>query len=216
MKKIILIIFVLICSLSIAACDTTNNNNNNQPTDPSLEGIDISKFEMPQTEFLHDGHKLTKLEEVMKLVIEEGTFVYDKYLVSIGYKYIIEESSKTILYAYYSVNELRLIYLQIEGKIAHSSYFKLSNKENMFSICHKIQYFSGRRQDFLAVMNCERSLFNSSYVGEYELYRGYNTQTKEEVTNLLVANNNSLLVKFNDITTTKINISLAEFGFTFN
>ena len=73
--------------------------------------------------------------------IEEGTFVYDKYLNSIGYRYILEESYDTISYAYYSVNELRIIYLELQGKVAHSSYIKLTNKDTMFSICHKIQYF---------------------------------------------------------------------------
>ena len=209
MKKTIFIIVMLFCVLFIASCE--NNNSNTQ--DPSLDGIDISKFEMPQTEFLHDGHKLTKLEEVMKLVIEDGTFVYDKYLNSIGYKYILEETYDTFSYAYYSINELRIIYLEVKGKIAHSSYFKLTDQEDMFSICHKIQYFSGRRQDFLAVMNCKRSLFDETYLGEYELYRGYNTSSKEEVTSKLISSCNNLLVKFNEFTTSKINISLSDFGF---
>ena len=58
MKKIIVIIFLMVCSLFIASCDV--NNNNNQTQDPSLDGIDISKYEMPQTDFLNDGHTLTK------------------------------------------------------------------------------------------------------------------------------------------------------------
>lgn len=214
MKKIIVLIVMLVCFMFATSCDQNNNNNNNQ--DPSLDGIDITKFEKPQTAFLHDGHKLTKLEEVMKLVIEEGTFVYDKYLNTIGYRYILEESYDTILYAYYSVSELRIIYLELQGKVAHSSYIKLTNKETMFSICHKIQYFSGRRQDFFAVMNCERSLFDENYLGEYELYRGYNTSSKDEVTSKLITRCNTLLVKFNELTKEKINISLSEFGFKTN
>ena len=76
MKKIIVIIFLMVCSLFIASCDVNSNNNQNQ--DPSLDGIDISKYEMPQTEFLNDGHSLTKLEEVMKLIILDGEFCYEK------------------------------------------------------------------------------------------------------------------------------------------
>ena len=41
MKKIIVIIFLMVCSLFIASCDVNSNNNQNQ--DPSLDGIDISK-----------------------------------------------------------------------------------------------------------------------------------------------------------------------------
>ncbi len=214
MKKTLYIIVMLICFLFIASCESTNNNNNNNNNnqDPSLDGIDISKFEMPQTEFMYDGHTLTKLEEVMKLVITEGTFCYDKYLISIGYKYVLEESDKTILYAYYSVDELRLIYLETQGKIAHSSYFKLTDDED-FSICHKIQYFNPRRQDFLAVMNCDKALYNEDYIGEYELYRGYNSLTTEEVTTKITNQNYQLFDLFNQVTTEKINISLSEFGF---
>lgn len=215
MKKTLFIFAMLICFLMIASCDV-NNPNNNTPQDPSLDGIDISKYEMPQTEFLHDGHKLSKLEEVMKFVIEEGTFVYDKYLNSIGYKYTLEETYDTFSYAYYSVSELRIIYLEVKGKVAHSSYFKLSDKEDMFSICHKIQYFSGRRQDFLAVMNCERASFDENYLGQYELYRGYNTSSKEEVTTKLINSCNDLMVNFDAVITSKINISLSEFGFKSN
>ena len=178
MRKIIVIIFLMVCSLFIASCDV--NNNNNQTQDPSLDGIDISKYEMPQTDFLNDGHTLTKLEEVMKFIILEGEFCYDKHLNSIGYKYILEESYDEVLYAFYHLSELRIIYLTTVGKVAHTSYFKLSDDED-FSICHKIQYYSGRRQDFLAIMPCVKAEFNASYLGEYELYRGHNTQTKEEI-----------------------------------
>ena len=210
MKKIIVIIFLMVCSLFIASCDVNSNNNQNQ--DPSLDGIDISKYEMPQTEFLNDGHSLTKLEEVMKLIILDGEFCYEKNLNSIGYKYILKESYDEILYAFYHLSELRIIYLTTVGKVAHTSYFKL-NDEEAFSICHKIQYFSGRRQDFLAIMPCEKEEFNASYLGEYELYRGYNTQSKEEINKKIIEQNYEIMSLFNDLIKKELNISLSEFGF---
>lgn len=213
MKRIILIVFIVICGLFICSCETNNSNNNNNNQDSSLDGIDISKYEMPQTEFLNDGHELTKLEEIMKLVIMEGTFVYDKHLNSIGYKYILEESYDEILYAYYHLSELRVMYLTTVGKVAHMSYFKLTDDSDMFTICHKIQYYSGRRQDFYAIMNCEKALFNLDYLTEYELYRGYNTATKDEVNTKIVNQNYKLLQLFNEATLKEINISLSEFGF---
>ena len=159
MKRILLVLFAVFCVMMIASCDTTTNPGNNTQ-DPSLDGIDISKFEMPQTEFMHDGHELSKLEEVFKLVIEKGTFVYDKNLNSIGYKLELKKEASTTIYAYYSVSELRIIYLEMQGKVAHSTYFKLDDQADTFAMCHKIQYFSGRRQDFLGIMNYNRIDFD--------------------------------------------------------
>ena len=61
------------------------------------------------------------------------TFVYDKNLNSIGYKLELEKEASTTLYAYYSVSELRIIYLEMQGKVAHSTYFKLDNDYNIVS-----------------------------------------------------------------------------------
>lgn len=216
MKKIILFLFMLVCFLCICSCENTgnsNNENNNNSQDSSLDGIDLSQYEKPQTEFLHDGHTLTRLEEVMKFVIFEGTFIYEKHLNSIGYRYILEESSDSMLYAYYWINELRLVHLEMVGRVAHISYIKLTETSESLTICHKIQYYSGWRQDFYAIMNCERALFNNDYVGEYILYRGYNKQTEAEITTKVVTQNYNLLQKFNAVITEKINISLTEFGY---
>lgn len=212
MKKILFILFAVFCVMMIASCDTTNNPGNNTQ-DPSLDGIDISKFEMPQTEFMHDGHELSKLEEVFKLVIEKGTFVYDKNLNSIGYKLELEKEASTTLYAYYSVSELRIIYLEMQGKVAHSTYFKLDDQGDTFAMCHKIQYFSGRRQDFLGIMNYNRIDFDGVKLGEYELYRGYNTQSEAIINNKILTQGIKLVTLFNEKTTSEINISLSEFGF---
>lgn len=212
MKRILLVLFAVFCVMMIVSCDTTTNPGNNTQ-DPSLDGIDISKFEMPQTEFMHDGHELSKLEEVFKLVIEKGTFVYDKNLNSIGYKLELKKEASTTIYAYYSVSELRIIYLEMQGKVAHSTYFKLDDQADTFAMCHKIQYFSGRRQDFLGIMNYNRIDFDGVKLGEYELYRGYNTQTESVITNKILTQGNTLITLFNEKTTTEINISLSEFGF---
>ncbi len=212
MKRILLVLFAVFCVMMIASCDTTTNPGNNTQ-DPSLDGIDISKFEMPQTEFMHDGHELSKLEEVFKLVIEKGTFVYDKNLNSIGYKLELKKETSTTIYAYYSVSELRIIYLEMQGKVAHSTYFKLDDQADTFAMCHKIQYFSGRRQDFLGIMNYNRIDFDGVKLGEYELYRGYNTQTESIITNKILTQVNTLITLFNEKTTSEINISLSEFGF---
>lgn len=212
MKRILLVLFAVFCVMMIESCDTTINPGNNTQ-DPSLDGIDISKFEMPQTEFMHDGHELSKLEEVFKLVIEKGTFVYDKNLNSIGYKLELKKESSTTIYAYYSVSELRIIYLEMQGKVAHSTYFKLDDQADTFAMCHKIQYFSGRRQDFLGIMNYNRIDFDGVKLGEYELYRGYNTQTESVITNKILTQGNTLITLFNEKTTSEINISLSEFGF---
>ena len=80
-------------------------------------------------------------------------------------------------------------------------------------MCHKIQYFSGRRQDFLGIMNYNRIDFDGVKLGEYELYRGYNTQTESIITNKILTQGNTLITLFNEKTTTEINISLSEFGF---
>lgn len=218
MKKFILVLFMLFCLLGICSCENIDNsnddnNNNNNDQDSSLDGIDLSQYEMPQTEFLHDGHTLTRLEEVMKFVIYDGTFIYEKHLNSIGYRYILEESNDSILYAYYWINELRLVHLKVVDRVAHMSYVKLKDNDESLTICHKIQYYSGKRQDFFAIMNCERALFDNNYVGEYEVYRGYNTQTEEEITEKIVNQNYDLLQKFNSVITEKINISLTEFGY---
>lgn len=219
MKKIILIFFMIICLLGIWSCENTdnnndnNNNNNNNNQDSSLDGVDLSKYEMPQTDFLYDGHTLTRFEEVMKFVIFEGTFIYEKYLNSIGYRYILEESNDSMLYAYYCVNELRLIHIKVVGKVVNMSYVKLSEFNDSMTICHKIQYNSGWRQDFYAIMNCERALFDNEYIGEYELYRGYCNTIEAEITSLIVSQNYYLLQKFNSVITEKINISLSEFGY---
>ena len=218
MKKTILIFFILICILGICSCDNTDSgNNNNDDTnnkqDSSLDGIDLSKYEMPQTGFMYDGHTLSKFEEVMKFVILDGTFIYEKYLNSIGYRYILEESNDEMLYAYYCVNELRLIHIKVYGKVVNMSYVKLTDTSDSMTVCYKIQYNSGWRQDFYAIMNCERSLFDNEYVGEYELYRGYCNATESEITSLIVSQNFDLLQKFNSVITEKINISLSEFGY---
>lgn len=215
-------LFMLVCVLGICSCDNINignnnnddeNNGNNNNQDSSLDGIDLSLYEMPQTEFLRDGHTLTRLEEVMKFVIFEGTFIYEKHLNSIGYRYILEETNDSMLYAYYWIDELRLVHLKIDGKVAHMSYVKLTDSSDFVTICHKIQYYSGKRQDFYAIMNCERALFDNDYVGEYELYRGDNTQTETEITKKVVSQNYNLLQKFNSVITEKISISLTEFGY---
>ena len=185
MKKIIVLLFAVFCIFIVTSCDQLNNSGNNTQ-DPSLEGIDISRFEMPQTEFLRDGHELSKLEKVFKVVIEKGTFVYDKNLNSIGYKLKLGSFSKGEIYAYYSVAELRIIYLETEGRVVHSTYFKLDDQGETFAMCYKIQYFSGWRQDFLAIMNFNRNAFDGVTLGEYELYRGHNTQTETEVTNKIL------------------------------
>lgn len=214
MKKIVLIIFMLVFALCICSCDnSTNNNDDDKKQDSSLDGIDLSLYEMPQTEFLQDGHTLTRLEEVMKFVIFEGTFIYERHLNSIGYRYILEETEDSMLYAYYWIDELRLVHLTTVGKVAHMSYIKLTETSDNLTVCHKIQYYSGWRQDFYAIMNCERAKFDSNYVGEYDLYRGYTTQSKEEITTKVVSQNYNLLNKFNAIITEKINIILTEFGY---
>lgn len=212
MKRILLVLFAVFCVMMIVSCDTTTNPGNNTQ-DPSLDGIDISKFEMPQTEFMHDGHELSKLEEVFKLVIEKGTFVYDKNLNSIGYKLELKKEASTTIYAYYSVSELRIIYLEMQGKVAHSTYFKLDDQADTFAMCHKIQYFSGRRQDFLGIMNYNRIDFDGVKLGEYELYRGYNTQSKEEINKKIIEQNYEIMSLFNDLIKKELNISLSEFGF---
>ncbi len=215
MKKIVLIIFMLVFSLCICSCDNSTNNNDDddKKQDSSLDGIDLSLYEMPQTEFLQDGHTLTRLEEVMKFVIFEGTFIYEKHLNSIGYRYILEETEDSMLYAYYWIDELRLVHLTMVEKVAHMSYIKITETSDTLNACYKIQYYSGKRPDFYAIMKCERALFNIGYVGEYELYRGYNTQTTEKITTKVVSQNYNLLQKFNDVITEKINISLTEFGY---
>lgn len=221
MRKFILIVVMFIFTILVCSCeisldnndDNKNNNNGNNNQDSSLDGIDLSLYEMPQTEFLQDGHTLTRLEEVMKFVIFEGAFIYEKHLNSIGYRYILEETKDSMLYAYYWIDELRLVHLTMVGKAAHMSYIKLTESSDTLTVCHKIQYYSVRRQDFYAIMNCERALFNIGYVGEYELYRGDNTQTTEEITTKVVSQNYNLLNKFNAVITEKINISLTEFGY---
>ena len=126
MKKIVLIIFMLVFALCICSCDnSTNNNDDDKKQDSSLDGIDLSLYEMPQTEFLQDGHTLTRLEEVMKFVIFEGTFIYERHLNSIGYRYILEETEDSMLYAYYWIDELRLVHLTMVEKVAHMSYIKI-------------------------------------------------------------------------------------------
>ena len=216
MKKFIFMVFMLVFVLCICSCDISTNNDDNEDDktqDSSLDGIDLSLYDMPQTEFLQDGHKLTRLEEVMKFVIFEGTFIYERHLNSIGYRYILEETNDSMLYAYYWIDELRLVHLTMVGKVAHMSYIKLTESSDTLTVCHKIQYYSGWRQDFYAIMSCERAIFNNDYVGEYELYRGYNTQTTDEITKKVVSQNYNLLQKFNSVITEKINISLSEFGY---
>ena len=217
MKKLIyVLLFVLVIFTTSCNIETPNNNNNNDNNnqDSSLDGIDISKYEMPQTGFLHDGHELTQLEEVMKFVIMDGTFVYDKHLNSIGYKYVLDEYEKTTIYAFYHLSELRIMHLTMQGKVAHMTYVKILDNQEVFSIAHKILYYSGRRQDFYAIMNCEKDLFNLDYVGEYELYRGYNTSDKETITNLMINNTDQLFMLMNNAIEEKLNYKLNLFGFT--
>lgn len=217
MKKLLyILLFVLVMFTTACNVETPNNNNNNDNNnqDSSLDGIDISKYEMPQTGFLHDGHKLTELEEVMKFVIMDGTFVYDKHLNSIGYKYVLDEYEKTTIYAFYHLSELRIMHLTMQGKVAHMTYVKIFDDEDGFSIAHKILYYSGRRQDFYAIMNCEKALFNLDYVGEYELYRGYNTSDKETITNLMIENADQLCTLMSNAIEEKLNYKLSLFGFT--
>jgi hypothetical protein len=208
----VMIIFTASCELPSTGNNIDNNNNNNQ--DSSLDGIDISKYEMPQTGFLHDGHTLTELEEVMKMVIMDGTFVYDKHLNSIGYKYVLDSYDTTTIYAFYHLSELRIMHLTMQGKIAHITYVKIFDDVDEFSIANKILYYSGRKQDFYAIMNCEKALFDVNYVGEYELYRGYNTSDKQTMTSLMLNNTNQMFNLMNDKLEDKLNYKLNLFGFS--
>jgi hypothetical protein len=62
-------------------------------------------------------------------------------------------------------------------------------------------------------MPCEKEEFNASYLGEYELYRGYNTQSKEEINKKIIEQNYEIMSLFNDLIKKELNISLSEFGF---
>ena len=221
MKKILyILLFVMImftasCELpSTSGTNNDNNNNNNTNQDSSLDGIDISKYEMPQTGFLHDGHTLTQLEEVMKMVIMDGTFVYDKHLNSIGYKYVLDSYDKTTIYAFYHLSELRIMHLTVIGKTAHLTYVKIFDNTDEFSLAHKILYYSGYRQDFYSIMNCEKSLFDVNYVGEFELYRGYNTSDKQTMTTLMLNNTDQMFNLMNETIEEKLSYKLNLFGFS--
>ncbi len=211
-KIIALIISICLC-FSLMSCEQTTNpgGDNNDP----FNGIDISKYEMPQTGFLNDGHELSKTEELMKYVIENGEFVYDSYSDGIGYKLILSENDDVVRYAFYSIDFLRINEVQASYRTFNVSYVKLSNNESIddFTLMHKIVYNSWR-DDFYAIMKANKSTFNKEYSGEYELFRGYSNYTKEEVSTLVVSAIDRLFTEFNTVVGSKANITLKDIGYT--
>lgn len=213
-NKLILLIIAICLVFSISSCENTNDNQNEENNDNILNGVDISKYEKPQTGFLHDGHTLTKLEEMMKYVIEEGEFVFDLYSDGIGYKIVLLEDSEKLVYAFYCVDTLRIVELKVTGKTYESVYTKLNDSETNLQIAYKIVYNSGRRQDFYAIMNCNKQTFNKETVGDYELYRGYTKNDEFTTTKRMVETIDEILNIFNSKITEKINSSLKDVGYS--
>lgn len=224
-NKILTFLMILISCMFLVSCDLTNgttpdnnqnndnNNNNNNNNENIIDGVDISKYEKPQTGFMYDGHTLTKLEEMMKYVIENGEFVFDYYSDGIGYKLMLENPSSDVSrYAFYCVDTLRIVDLKVSGKTYEISYIKLNDQEGQFQISHKIIYNSWR-QDFYAIMNCNKQTFNKEFIGEYELYRGYVKVEQSEITSKLVSSVDNLLTLFTNLTKENINLSLSDIGY---
>lgn len=218
MKTKILYLFIILCfGLFLSSCDTTGNSNPNNDNPGNngniIDGVDISKYEKPQTGFMNDGHTLTKLEEMMKYVIENGEFVFDYYSDGIGYKLELTSTvTNQSWYAFYCVDTLRLVCLSVSGRTYETSYIKLNESIDDFQIVKKIMYNSWR-QDFYAIMNCNKQSFNKEFIGEYELYRGYVKEEQSEITSKLVSSVNNLLTVFSNLTKEKINLSLSDIGY---
>ena len=211
-NKIIIIIICLCLGLGLGSCQEQNNQDGNN--DNLLDGIDISKYEMPQTDFLKDGHTLSKTEELMKYVIENGEFVYDPYSDGIGYKLMLAEDGDITRYAFYSINFLRISEVEASRRTFNTSYVKISNDDtDEFNLMHKIVYNS-YRDDFYAIMKGTKSTFNRKFIGEYDLYRGYITSSQSEVTTKLESAIDRLFNEFNEKIGSKVNITLKDIGFT--
>lgn len=214
-NKLFSLIICFCLGLGLVSCtdDTSQNGNNNNNNGNIIDGIDISKYEMPQTDFLNDGHQLSKTEELMKYVIENGEFKYDTYSDGIGYKLILTNENDVTCYAFYSINYLRICQVKISHRTYTTSYVKISNNDNdEFNLMHKIVYNS-YLTDFYAIMIGNKKTFNASFVGEYDLYRGDINLTKNEVTMVLVETIDSLFKSFNEIIGSKTNITLKDIGF---
>lgn len=214
MKNKILLIIMLICLvLSISSCNSCKESEKEDNDDNMLNGVDISKYEKPQTGFLHDGHQLTKLEEMMKYVIENGEFVFDLYSNGIGYKLILDESNSNSIYAFYCVDTLRIVNLKLDGRRYESIYVKLNDSTNYLELAYKKMYNSGYRQDFYAILNCDKQTFNHNATGTYSLYRGYMEDDEATVTSKIVSTIDLSLKAFNAKIKEHIKLSLKDINY---
>ncbi len=231
MKKIIYI-FVLLLALILTSCEMpTNNNDNSGKQDSSLDGIDISKYEMPQTAFLNDGHELNDFEKIAKIIIEEGTFVYQPTLDHIGYEIVLEgEKSDTYYTLFYSVDNIKIakVYTEILSYTSNNytrkatyqavRYVKLFNDGALdFSICYKLK--SSFEETVSTIYKTQRSTFNKDdRSGEFSLFRQAKYMknygiTEEQVMIDSVTNCDYYFNLYNEKIGNKNNLPLSVLGF---
>lgn len=227
MKKI-LIILLIGFMLACASCEETPNNTNpNQ--DPSLDGIDLDKYELPQTDFLNDGHTLTSFEEMAKYLILNGTFCFDSNLDAIGYRIYLKEDHKVNDYyvAFYSVNNIKLAHVaeqEVEIKSYYGTrkqtyqaitYVKLfDDNSDKVNICYKL--FSSYGEMISTIYETPRQDFKlDSYVGDYILYRvsdrilyDDDMQKAQNISEI-----DTLFNQYNQIIGNENNIALSTIGF---
>ena len=221
MKKII-VLMLLLLTTTLISCEETNTNNNEQ--DPSLEGVDLSKYEMPQTDFMNDGHELSNFEKIAKHVILNGTFVFEPILDGIGYEIILEgnkESNYSLIF--FCVNYLKIARIDNETLSANGrktnykrlTYVKLYNDNNEeLNLCYKLLNTMGEAVSI--ILSTDRATFNSSTnTGEFLLFRNNTRYYIEEdvVTQKSVSLIDSLLNKYNEIIGSPKNLPLSTINF---
>ncbi len=228
MKKIIVFIFLMVC-LILTSCEMPENNNNNgnntKEQDESLNGIDISKYEQPQTDFLKDGHKLNKFEEIAKKLIEEGTFVYQPIIDEIGYEIILDGVKNKDYYSlFYSVNNIKIshIYLEkIQGSYYSTTYQAIryvklfnDNDEN-FSICYKL--INTVEPVFYSIYTLKRQNFDlNNNDGVFDLFRIGNRNlrlTEESVKDSSIRECDNYFKIYNEKIGKVNNLELSNLGF---
>ena len=223
MKKLLGAI-LLCCLMLLVSCDDSTSN-----LDPSLEGIDLDKYEMPQTEFLNDGHELSNFELMAKYLIDNGTFCFEPTLDAIGYRiYLTTDYRNNDYYvAFYSINNIKIAHVG-ESQVEISSrwgtriqtyqsvsYVKLANddKENV-NLCYKLLNTMG--EAVYTIYETPKATFSpASHPGEYLLFRTISAISLDEETHLEIVVNecDNLFKLYNAAIGTKTSLPLSSIGF---
>lgn len=223
MKKVLMFVLMLFLILSVS-CETSTNNGNNTGQDSSLDGIDLSKYEMPQTDFLNDGHELSNFEKIAKHVITQGTFVYEPVLDDIGYEIILQGDKKgEYSIIFFCVNYIKLAFIGTDTykndygrtySYQKLSYIKLFNEDDELNLCYKLKNSMGDAVSI--IIDVDRSTFSAdTNTGDFLLFRNNTriTLTEEFIMNKLVSEIDALLKLYNEKIGEKNNLKLSTINF---